>query len=190
MFEILQSRLPIELRLAGVSSIQEANVFLNSYIKKYNARFSISSDNVKSVFELQPSDEKINLILAILAYRKIDNGHWIRFNNSFFKLFDSFDVPAFYQKSTPAMVVRAFDGLLFACINEKVFSLELVPSHELVSRNFVLDYVSPAPIKRAIPSMDHPWKLASFFKFVRKKKHHYQQDFLSNANSQALIYDF
>jgi hypothetical protein len=36
MFQTLQSRLPIELRLAGISSIEQANEFLNSYIKKFN----------------------------------------------------------------------------------------------------------------------------------------------------------
>lgn len=50
----LQSRLPIELRLASVSSIEEANEFLNSYIKKFNKQFAIPIDNIKSVFEIQP----------------------------------------------------------------------------------------------------------------------------------------
>ena len=33
MFETLQSRLPVELRLKGVTTLDEANEFLNSYIK-------------------------------------------------------------------------------------------------------------------------------------------------------------
>ncbi|MDI9495942.1 MAG: ISNCY family transposase [Bacillota bacterium] len=45
MFGTLQSRLPVELRLACVSSIEEANEFLNSYIKKFNKQFAVFSMN-------------------------------------------------------------------------------------------------------------------------------------------------
>ena len=44
IFQTLQSRLPIELRLAGVTTIEQANAFLNSYIQEYNARFALPID--------------------------------------------------------------------------------------------------------------------------------------------------
>jgi len=46
MFQTLQSRLPIVLRLAGVSTIAQANEFLNSYIKKFNAQFALPINNI------------------------------------------------------------------------------------------------------------------------------------------------
>lgn len=55
---------PVELCLAGITTIEAANEFLNHYIKKFNAKFSFLSNNIKPVFVEQPSDEKINLILA------------------------------------------------------------------------------------------------------------------------------
>ena len=61
IFETLQSRLPIELRLAGVASIEKANEFLDSYINKFNAKFGLPVNSIKSAFEIQPSDEQINL---------------------------------------------------------------------------------------------------------------------------------
>lgn len=75
MFQTLQSRLPVELRLAGINTLSEANIFLNSYIKEYNAKFALESNLIKSVFEKQPTLEEINLILSVLTERKIDNGH-------------------------------------------------------------------------------------------------------------------
>ena len=74
MFGTLQSRLPVELRLANASSIDEANEFLNSYIKKFNRQFALPIDNIKSVFETQPDNEKINLTLSVLSSRTIDSG--------------------------------------------------------------------------------------------------------------------
>ena len=37
--QTLQSRLPVELRLAGIMTIDAANEFLNSYIKELNEKF-------------------------------------------------------------------------------------------------------------------------------------------------------
>ena len=188
MFETLQSRLPLELRLAGVTTIEQANEFLNHYIQKFNARFAIPLKNIKSVFEKQPTDEKINLTLAILTGRKIDNGHCIRFQNNFYKPMDAQGIPVYYHKGTPAMVVKAFDGNIFACINEKVYSLDLIPQHELSSRNFNFLPSVVKPIKRYIPTMNHPWRQSTFAKFVKSQKHHFEQDFESLIQSQALIY--
>lgn len=56
--QTLQSRLPIELRLAGITTIENANEFLNSHIKEFNAKFALPMNDIKSVFEVQPSNEK------------------------------------------------------------------------------------------------------------------------------------
>ena len=55
LFKTLQSRLPVELRLAGVNTLEQANEFLNSYIKKFNAQFALPLNPTMSVFETQPS---------------------------------------------------------------------------------------------------------------------------------------
>lgn len=78
MFQTLQSRLVIEMRLAGISTIDQANEFLNFYIKKFNEKFALPIDNIKSMFEKQPDNEKINLTLDVLSERKIDNRHCIK----------------------------------------------------------------------------------------------------------------
>ena len=46
--QTLQSRLPVELRHAHITNIEEANVFLNSYIKKYNNQFALRLNSTKS----------------------------------------------------------------------------------------------------------------------------------------------
>ena len=68
MFESLQSRLPVELRLAGITDVDAANEFLDHYIDEFNARFALPVNSIKSVFETQPSEETINLTLVGLQY--------------------------------------------------------------------------------------------------------------------------
>ena len=171
MFETLQSRLPIELRLEGITTIEEANTFLNSYIKEYNAKFALCIDNIKSVFEKQPDDEKINLTLAVLSSRKVDNGHCIKFENKYFKPIDQNGHPVYYYKGTSGMVIKAFNKELFFCVEEKVYALDEIPKHEHKSKNFDFNTTKDKPRKRYIPPMSHPWKQASFERYMNKQAH-------------------
>ena len=172
IFETLQSRLPVELRLAQVTTIEQANDFLiNSYIKKFNAQFALPINNIKSVFEKQPDEAKINLTLAVLTPRKVDSGHSIRFQNEYFKPIDSNGYPVYYRKGTSGMVIKAFDGQLFFCVEEKVYALDVVPKHALTSKNFDIAPVEEKPKKRYIPPMSHPWKQASFESYLKKQAH-------------------
>lgn len=171
MFQTLQSRLVVELRLAGISTIDQANEFLNSYIKKFNKQFALPIDNIKSVFEKQPNNEKINLILAVLTKRKVDNGHCIKFDNNYFKPVNSNGNPVHYYKGAYCMVIKAFDGQLFGCINEQVHALEEIPTHQRSSKNFDFKKPEKKPKKKYIPPMSHPWKRDSFEKYLEAQAH-------------------
>lgn len=171
VFQTLQSRLIIEMRLNGVSTIDQANEFLNSYIKKFNDKFALPVYNIKSVFEKQPDIEKINLTLAVLLGRKVDNGHCVKFDNKYFKPINSNGNPVFYYKGTHCLVIKAFNGELFGCINEQVYALEEVPIHQHSSKNFDFKNLCDKPKKKYIPPMHHPWRKSSFEKYVESQPH-------------------
>lgn len=169
LFGTLQSRLPVEMRAAGVTTIEQANEFLKSYLKKFNSQFALPVHTIKSVFEKQPSPEKINLILSVLTERKVDAGHCIRYNNKYYKLLDDQGMVTCYHKGTSVMVVKSFDGCLFASVGEKIYVLEEILNHEEISRYFNTDkeYAeSKKPKKRYVPDMSHPWKKDNFMKYV------------------------
>lgn len=167
-FQTLQQRLPIALRLAGITELNEANVFLNSYIKKYNVKFTLPINNTKSVFEKQPDTEIINQTLAILTERTIDSGHCIKFNNTYYKTMDSCGLQTHYLKGTKGLVIQTFDNRLLFSTNEKIYELDPVPEHEEKSKEF--DYTTTEkPVKRNIPSPRHPWRSDTFLKFRNHK---------------------
>jgi transposase len=171
MFGTLQSRLPVELRLANVTSIQQANQFLLTYIKKFNKQFALPIDSIKSVFEMQPDSDKINLTLAVLSSRKIDNGSCLKYQNKYYLPVNSQGIAVHHRKSTTAMVIRAFNGELYSCIGEQVYALELLPEHKPSSKAFDLATIPEVPKKRYIPPMNHPWKQASFEKYSKSQSH-------------------
>lgn len=171
MFQTLQSRLPIELHLAGISTIEQANEFLNSYIKKFNAQLALPVDNIRSVFEKQPNSKKINLTLAVLANRKIDNGSCVRYNKGYYLPVDTYGHAVYYHKGTSGVVIKSFDNELYFCVNEKVYALELIPDHVPSSKNFDLVTSPKTPKEHYIPPMSHPWKQASFEQYCNKQSH-------------------
>ena len=178
--QTLQSRLPIEFRLAGVTDINNANEFLYHYIKEFNEKFSLPCNGIKSVFEKQPSKEKINLTLAVLTERTVDAGHAIQFEKKFYKMIDNKGMQTHYRKGTKVMLIKAFDRSLFACVNDKdIYALEEIPPHEHKSKDLDADYKQPEPRKPYIPPMNHPWRLGAFYKFVHSQPHRIEEDLKS-----------
>ena len=175
--QTLQSRLPIEFRLAGVTDINNANEFLYHYIKEFNEKFSLPCNGIKSVFEKQPSKEKINLTLAVLTERTVDAGHAIQFDKKFYKIIDHKGVQIHYRKGTKVMLIKAFDRSMFACVNDKdIYALEEIPPHEHKSKDLDADYKPPKPKKTYIPAMNHPWRRSAFNKFAHSQPHRIEED--------------
>lgn len=168
LFESFQLRLIPELRLANITTIEEANAFLPSFLDKYNSRFALCIDNTKSVFEKQPSLQKINLTLAVLSRRTVDTGHSICFKKKHYRTVNSIGTPIYFGKGTKVMVIEAFDKKLYATVEDSIFALEEIPETQTYSKNF--DAILPTePKKIYIPRMIHPWKRKSFELFTEKQ---------------------
>ena len=168
LFESFQLRLIPELRLANITTIEEANAFLPAFLDKYNSKFALCIDNTKSVFEKQPSLQKINLTLAVLSRRTVDTGHSICFKKKHYRTVNSVGTPIYFGKGTKCMVIESFDKKLYATVEDSIFALEEIPEVQLLSENF--DEILPTePKKIYIPRMTHPFKRESFEKFVAKQ---------------------
>ena len=166
LFQTLQSRLPVELRLEGITTLSEANIFLNSYIKEYNAKFALPIHHNKSVFLQQPDLETIHQTLAILTPRIVDTGHCIKFQNKYYKTMDARGLQVHYHRGVKGLVIQSFTKELFFSTGDKVYALDEVPIHEKTSKNFDISSAPPKPKKRNIPSPKHPWKNSEFLKHL------------------------
>lgn len=168
-FGTVQKRLPVDYRLEGVSTIEQANIFLKSYIQEFNKQFALPIHNSKSVFEKQPDDRTINFTLAVLDDRKIDSGHSIKYCKNFYRPIDSLGKPVYFHSKTTAIVIKALDQNLFVSIHDNIYALEIIPLHEAKSKNFAPVAEKQDPRKIYIPPMTHPWKAASYEKFFKRK---------------------
>ena len=170
LFQTLQQRLPQELRIAQITTIDKANEFLKQFIIQYNNKFALCINNNKSAFEKQPSEEKINLTLAILCQRVIDSGHSIKYNNEYYRFINKNGNPIYFNKGTKCTVIKSLNGQLFATVDESIFALEKISEIQAKSENF--DEIEKIKERKVyIPRMIHPWKGKSFEEFVKKQEH-------------------
>lgn len=86
LWETLQSRLPIEFALAGVTTIDAANTFLTTYMVQYNAQFAEEPEESEKAYrDLSPA-LNLDYILCNIVDRKFDNGGVFSFYNRTFKI--------------------------------------------------------------------------------------------------------
>ncbi len=153
--QTLQSHLVIEMRLKGISTIEEANEFLNSYIKEFNDRFALPINSTKTVFETQPDIKVINQTLAVLAERKIDTGHCLKFENKYYIPINENNTNIYLKKGITALVIKSFDNQLYVNISDQLFALREIPIRQEKSKNFD-KMEEPKTHKVYIPPMSHP----------------------------------
>lgn len=164
-----QGRLVDELKLHGITTLEEANKYLiDVFVPDFNNRFAMDFNKFKSVFEVSPSLDKINYTLAVLTPRKIDNGNSIKYYGKYYQPYLNDELKCFSPK-TECLVIKAFNGELLVTIDEQILELKELDRNEKISKEF-----NETPIKeqkekkKYIPPMSHPWKLASFKKQIQK----------------------
>ena len=135
VFETIQSRLVNEMKLDNIQTIEEANIFLKKFIPRFNKRFALPFNNIKSVFEKQPSPSLINNTLAVLEERTIDNGNSIKYKNKYYQPFKHDRMECFIPK-TKCLVINCYDGTLLATVDDEVYQLKELSRNERFSKEF------------------------------------------------------
>ncbi|MCL2050864.1 MAG: ISNCY family transposase [Lachnospiraceae bacterium] len=173
----LQQRLPIAMRRAGIRTIEEANIFLVDYIRKYNAKFGLPMDSFPSLFAPAPAEDDIMKILAVINERIIDGGHSVRYKNKSYRTIGENGFPCYLKRKTKGLIIESFDEQLYFSVSspnnkETIYSLEVIPEHEQLSHNILLaGRKTNEPRKINIPKANHPWRLDSWERHLKRQKH-------------------
>ena len=144
-------RLKAELRHEGITTIEEANSYLNEvFIPKMNKRFSYDINPKKNVMkENTYNDKELNFIISIRHKRTIDNASSLKFFNNYYLPIDEATGEVMSFKSgTKCSVVTSYDNKLYGIINDKTYSLFLVEQQQNNTN------ASKNGFK---PSKDNPW---------------------------------
>jgi transposase len=157
VFETLQDRLVKELRLAGISTIPEANTFLREkFLQRFNAQFGVRAakrGNVHRTLVLQ-EQERLPHIFSVHSTRTVANDFTIRFKNQWIQL--EKEQPALVRRKETILIEEWLDGTMHVLLRGKELSFRVLPERpEKTALNL------PAlPARRSSwkPRQDHPWR--------------------------------
>lgn len=153
----LQDRLVKELRLAGIDTVEEANVFLSEvFIPKFNKQFSVVARKRGDVHKAL-SESEIEMLPHIFSkkiIRKVNNDFTVMHNKIIYQLTKEQTVTV--CKKDSVLVEDHLDGTI-AILHEqrqRYLNFEEIPERPKKIRDVVL----PANKKAYVPAKDHPWR--------------------------------
>ena len=146
-------RLKAELRHNGITTIEEANKYLNEvFIPKINERFSYKINPKKNVMrENNYTEDELNLIISIRNERTIDNASSIKYFNKYYLPIDveTGEVISF-KSGTKCTVVNSYDSKLFGIIDGNTYVLVLIEKREGENKRATKNGFKP--------NENHPWR--------------------------------
>lgn len=153
-----QDRLVKELRLAGISTMEQANEFLwKVYIPDHNHRCSIDPAEPVDVHKSLLPGHDLAASLSIQIQRQIQNDFTIQHRKRFFQLEEN--QPVRLRRKSEITVQERLDGtmrLVFRNQYLKFHTIEKRPGRPVAARKLVgTDSVSRRPYK---PAWNHPWR--------------------------------
>lgn len=86
LWETLQSRLPVELSIAGITTMEEANAFLDAFIKKYNEKFAVKPRDPQPAFRKLEGNINLDHILCVKETRQVDNGSTFSYGGVYYRV--------------------------------------------------------------------------------------------------------
>lgn len=162
----LQGRLPFELKEAGITTIEEANKFLEKYIEEFNAKFA-NSDGVKSCW-MEITEEQIDQTLVTFAKRTVDMGNGIRLGGKYYGTFDKHGNQIFIKPKTKVTVITMMNNSVYAMHNDKLLALDIIPERQESSALIDFNVEKTVARKKYIPPYDSIWRITNENLFRKK----------------------
>jgi hypothetical protein len=129
VFETLQDRLTKEMRLAGISTIDEANEFLKGYLPKHNARFAVAPARKTDLHRAVPKHLNFGEMFCIKEFRTITTGYTVRWGNRIFLIKN----PSITMKHQRVCVMEHFAGTFSLKLKDKPLSFEEVTAKDFLA---------------------------------------------------------
>jgi hypothetical protein len=157
---VLQDRLVKELRLNSISTIEEANAFLPSFMEKHNQRFAKTPKSPLNAHRELPKDLDLDRIFRLRETRYLSKNLTFQYKNKLYQIKTSRSsyalrkarIDVLENKYREVIVEYKKQKLSYSIYEERSSQAEEVHSKELNSK---LDNLLKKKYK---PTKRHPWK--------------------------------
>jgi len=148
LFGVLQDRLVKEMRLQGIKSKEEANIFLETYLPRYNERFGVHPADKADAHVKLPLHVNLDRYLCIKNERSIRKDNTIALDGRLYQLEE--------RGGKKVVVEERVDGSLLVIskgVSLKYKEITVRPQKEMASKPIFREYNRPPK-----PPKDHPWR--------------------------------
>ncbi len=159
LFGTLQDRLVKELRLAGTSTIPEANVFLrDAFMPAFNAQFSVVPVDGSNAHRALTATERENLdaIFSIQSTRRVRNDFTIQFENQWLQL--EKNQPCTVCRNDAVLLEQLLDGTPSLRLRGNYLAFKILPERPPKANQPVIALVPKKERTPWKPPANHPWK--------------------------------
>jgi transposase len=159
LFGTLQDRLVKEMRLRGIRTLEEANLFLEEYLPLYNRRFSVSPIERGDLHRPLGRGLDLDAILCKKTQRALRNDFTVAHNGKLYQVGEAI-------QSSKVMVQDRIDGSLRIYYKDRALSFREITERPLRENK---PLVLAKKTRSYTPPTSHPWRR---FKFG---KHRYER---------------
>jgi len=158
LFQTLQDRLVKELRLAGASTLAEANQVLQGYLPLYNQRFRVPAAQPTDLHRRVPARLDLDTVLCLKTQRRLNADSTVQHDGQVYLVEDRI-------KAQTVTVHQSLDGSIHLHCHRSL-SYRLVPQRPRKAQPMVKPVLAKT-IHR--PAAEHPWR--GSYKRPRPERH-------------------
>ncbi len=160
LWRTFQDRLVSELRVAGATTMAEANQVLASFLPRYNRRFMVPAAQVGSAYQPTPSGFVPEEVFCLKYQRTVGHDNVVRFKNRRLQIQPGVDRQSYARAKVT--VHEAFDGRLAVYYKGQRLATSDAPqdaaqlrAKKAATEDLVKRFLRHRPWK---PGPNHPWR--------------------------------
>jgi transposase len=156
LFKTLQDRLVKEMRLSGISNIEEANEFLKGYLIRHNRKFARKPAEKEDMHRKVHTVINLKRVLCIKTERTVRNDFTISLDNGLYQIMESF-------REKKVMIEERLNGKIEIMLGDKS-----LPYRKIEVRPEKPQTVPKLRIRKpVIPSKNHPFRKTTELMFKK-----------------------
>ena len=130
----LQDRLVTELRLAGSTTIDDANRVLNDFLPRFNERFRVPSERTDTAYRVPDPELCLDTVLCVKYRRRVARDNTVKYRWRTLQLLPDQARPSFAGSAVE--VLEALDGRLAVQHEGRIVASQEAPPRPGILRSF------------------------------------------------------
>ena len=130
--------------------------------------------NFRHFLSILKRDYNIIEYLTIVSHRKVDNGCTIKYNNNYYKIYNSNGSPLMIKPKSECLVVKTFDDKYFVLFDSTQYYMKKLETHR---KDSILESKVTKEQEKYIPAWNHPWRKEFYENYLKYYRPNQQNNY-------------